>query len=264
VVTLYLLLLVPVLIALFSLMAFAAPRVFATAWDAFGVTWQRAHEAINRREAITSLVSLIQLVVLGLSPVGLALTLAGAARRISGTVWGWTEMRPRARAGLVVASAATVTALFVNWWMNGAYRPIAVGERGALSARAFDIREAVAGESQERSVPPERHPARSKPVSVPRHVRAEPSILRRHPGTQRARTTGSGAAAPQMNAWMVGDGATSTSHDSAATEPSSGTEWAPSDGTTTQTTTETPTDTTPPSTTTPGSTSTTTATTTTP
>src|SRR5919201_5112042 len=106
VVTLYVSLLVPVLIALFSMMVFAAPRVFATAWDASGVTWQHAHAAIDRREAVASLLSVIQLVVLVLSPLGLALTLTAAVRRVLGAVWRWTEPRPRPRAAVVVAASS--------------------------------------------------------------------------------------------------------------------------------------------------------------
>jgi putative peptide zinc metalloprotease protein len=263
VVTLYVLLLVPVMIALFSIMAFAAPRVFATAWDAFGVTWQRAHLAIDRREEITSLVSLIQLVLLGLTPVGLALTLAGAARRISGGLWGWTEMRPRARVLLVAATSATVTALFLNWWTNGAYRPIAVGERGTLSARAFDIRDAVGRESHERSIP--RRPQSSEPAS--QSSRVDPANVPARPETRRDRASGSAAGPDRVtvnpvNPWMAGAGGTSASQNPVAVDPSSSQDWTAPVGTTAEPTTTTPTATAP-STTTP-QTTTTTATTTTP
>jgi putative peptide zinc metalloprotease protein len=259
-VTVYLLLFIPVVIALFSLMALAAPRVFATAWDAFGVTWQRAHAAIDRREEIPSLVSLIQLVLLGLTPVGLALTLGGTARRVTGAVWGWTEMRPPARAVLVTATSATVMALFLNWWMNGVYRPIAPSERGTLSARAFDIRAALGRESQERSVPARPQSRSSESVSVPRQSRAgpsvRPSVLRRHSAAQKARS-GSGIAPAEVNPWTAGAAGTSTSQDPPATEAFPGQEWTTSVGTTTEATTTTPTTTTSASTTSPTTTTTT-------
>jgi putative peptide zinc metalloprotease protein len=145
VVTLYLLLLVPLMVLLFTMMALAAPRVFATAWAALGVTWQHARFAIDRREAAASLVSLIQLAVLGLGPLGLALTFVRAARRVSGGVWRGTETRPRARIALVTVASATLSALFVSWWTNGAYRPVARGERGTISSRVFDARAALEG-----------------------------------------------------------------------------------------------------------------------
>jgi putative peptide zinc metalloprotease protein len=258
VVTLYVILLVPVVIALFSLMAFAAPRVFATAWDAFGVTWQHAREAIDRREEITSLVSLIQLALVVLTPVGLALTLSGAVRRILRAVWGWTEMRPWARAFVVAVTSATVIVLFVNWWTNGAYRPIAAGERGTLSAEAFDIRHAAGRESHGRSAPPRRKPQLRDRVSV-----LERSHLRTGPSTTLHSTTLQRHQATQRDLGTAGADGTDTWQGSAATDP----EWTPPRGTTTDAATTstdqttTPTDTSSP-TTTSASTSTTTATTT--
>ena len=230
VVTLYLLVLVPVVLLLFTAMALAAPRVFATAWDALGVTWQRAHEAIDRREAVMSLVSLIQLAVLTLSPAGLALALVGAARRLSGAVWGWTEMRPRARVFLVAATSATATALFVNWWMNGAYRPIAAGERGTLSARAFDVRAAVERKPQHHSVPRPQHPQSSEPASVPRRSQQSQQLpVRPGMGTSRETTSRSRTGATETN----------TSPDPTATVPS-GSDWTSGDATIDTTTTTVP------------------------
>jgi putative peptide zinc metalloprotease protein len=189
VVTLYVSLLVPVMIALFSMMVFAAPRVFATAWDASGVTWQHAHAAIDRREAVASLLSVIQLVVLVLSPVGLALTLTAAVRRVFGAVWRWTEPRPRARAALVVAASSGAAALFLNWWLKDAYEPVAAGERGTLSARVFDARKSV----ERKLRTPDRSPA---PGSPRRDTHARPETHRRPtvgssrtPSTVHARTT---------------------------------------------------------------------------
>jgi putative peptide zinc metalloprotease protein len=143
VMTTYLLFLVPIMLVMFSMMALAAPRVFATAWDALGATWLHVRQAVDRRQAIASVVSLIQLALLALPPVGLTLTFARAGRRVSGGVWRGTETRPRARAAMVAASSATATALLLSWWTNGAYRAVAAGERGTLSSRVFDAGAAV-------------------------------------------------------------------------------------------------------------------------
>jgi putative peptide zinc metalloprotease protein len=258
VVTVYVSILVPVLIALFSIMAFAAPRVFATAWDASGVTWQRAHTAIDRREEVTSLASLVQLGLLGLSPVGIALTLASAVRRIAAAVWGWTDMRPWGRAVLVAVTSGTLTTLFATWWMNGAYRPIGVGERGTLSARALDVRAVVGRESQHSATP-----LPAEPASAPPRSRVEASILRDHPKTRVNPAPGSGTTTTRVTPWWAGTGGATTSPDQTATDPDPGTEWTAPVGTTTETHGATSTETTPTSTTS-DSTSTTTATTTTP
>jgi putative peptide zinc metalloprotease protein len=237
VVALYVLLLIPVLIALFLLMAFAAPRVLATSWDALGMTWQRVHHSIERRDEVSSLVSLLQLALTTLTPVALALALAGAARRVSSGVWGWTEPRPRTRLFLVAVASATATALFVNWWAVGAYRPIAVGERGTISARAFDPRPGVGRESHDRPVPPRLQRPLSDSNSVPQRSGAEPTIPRMqqsvNPPTRRA-------------------GETTLLPGVATTEPDPGAEWTTSVEAPTETeTATTPTDMTSPSTTTP-------------
>jgi putative peptide zinc metalloprotease protein len=188
VVTLYVSLLVPVLLALFAMMVFAAPRVFATAWAAFGVTWQHLHAAVDRREALASLLSLIQLVVLVLSPVGLALTITAAVRRVFGAVWGWTEPRPRARAVVVAATSALATAFFVNWWLKDAYEPVAAGESGTLSAHVFDVRKSV-----EREPHKVRTPRGRRAPTSPRRSETYPSptvgTAQRTPSTVPAQTT---------------------------------------------------------------------------
>jgi hypothetical protein len=160
--------------------------VFATAWAASGVTWQHAHAAIDRREAVASLLSVIQLVVLVLSPLGLALTLTAAVRRVFGAVWRWTEPRPRARAAVVVAASSVAAALFLNWWLQDAYEPVAAGERGTLSARVFDARKSVEREPQKLRMPRRpRAPTSRRPETHPR-----PTVgSSRAPSTVRAPTT---------------------------------------------------------------------------
>jgi putative peptide zinc metalloprotease protein len=218
VVTLYLLLLVPIVLLLFTMMALAAPRIFATAWDAFGVTWQHGRVAIDRREAVASLVSVIQLAVLALSPLGLALTFASAARRVTRAVWRGTETRPRARAVLVVAGSATLTAVFLNWWTNGDYRPVAAAERGTVSGDDLDVRAALGyprhnSHSPHADTTPKREyvsrPSRSsgiKPRRSDTHTQTPTSPVRRGGTTTRpaARTTttaGSFAGTTDTTAW---------------------------------------------------------------
>ena len=252
VVTAYLLLLVPIMLLLFSMMALAAPRVFATAWDAFGVTWQHARAAIDRREAVASLVSVIQLAVLALSPVGLALTLISAVRRATRAVWRGTEARPRMRALLVVAGSATVTAVFLNWWTNGDYRPVARAERGTLSGKDVDIRAALGYPGHRR--PPVATPKRpnvSRPSGSSRVKPLAPNVRTgpraRRPEVQRRTTTNARSrkvGKTATNSWFVGTTDTTpspaeTTTQDTATTPTL-TEPAPTETTTTPTTTSGP------------------------
>jgi hypothetical protein len=242
------------------MMAVAAPRVFATAWDALHVTWQHAHVAIDRRQAVSALVSIIQLAVLTLPPVGMALTFLRAGRRVSGGVWRGTETRPGTRAVVIAASSAAVTALFLSWWTNGAYRPIRAGERGTLSSRDFDVRAAVGR--------PARHGSNSAPR--PRYPSQRPSGSDRSPApavvpTPRQDQTGTaGTTHPRTKQSPTGAvHGTTTSQDPWTSDPFTTTtdQSTPPPPTTTTTTT---TDTTPTTTTTTTTTSATDGTTTAP
>jgi putative peptide zinc metalloprotease protein len=133
VVTAYVLTIVPLLIVLCALMFVSAPRVFATAAGAFVVHLHAAQRALDARLAVPLIVEAIELVLLVLPPLGLAWTLYRVARRVSGGVWGATEKRPRARNLLVAVTSITATALVLNWWSAGAYRPIGSRDRGTVS-----------------------------------------------------------------------------------------------------------------------------------
>jgi hypothetical protein len=237
---------------LFSMMALAAPRVFATAWDAFGVTWQHAHAAIDRREAVTSLVSLIQLAVLALSPIGLALTLISAARRITRAVWRGTETRPRARAFVLAASSATLTAVVLSWWTNGDYRPVAAAERGTLSRSDVDVRAAFGypRHRRPRDTTPQRPnmsrrsgTSRVKTTPVPANIHTAPHATPRQIKRGATTATHVGTAATTTEESFVGTGDTTpwSSDTTTQDDASTPTVTAPTTTTTTTTTTTAPT-----------------------
>jgi hypothetical protein len=234
------------------------------------VTWQRAHAAVDRREFLISLVSVIQLAILGLSPVALVLTLVRAGRRVSGAVWRVTETRPVARAVVVAVTSATATGLFLSWWMNGAYRPVRAGERGTLSSRILDAQAAIGSWlHHRRSGPTSAHPRPSRSTSLRQrsrpHLRLPAARPTRHGG---ATTSGAGqaqvkdgATRPRATTASQDPGLTTTSPETNAGVSTSAPETTTSTTTTTPTITSPPTTTTTPSTTTPTTGGTTTATT---
>jgi putative peptide zinc metalloprotease protein len=247
VVTLYLLLLVPLMLVLFSMMALAAPRLFATAWDALGVTWQHVQAAIDSRQAAASLVSLLQLAFLALPPIGLVLTFARAGRRVSGGMWRATDTRPGARLVMVAATSATATALFLSWWMNGAYRPVRAGERGTLSARMFDPRADLGRRSHSApvAVTPEPPPRSARPGSGARR-----SPARTGGSTRSDSTTSSDTTRASKRPTTAGTTTTRDAPSTSAPGPATTEQTPPPDTTTTDTSTSTTTTTTPGTTTT--------------
>ena len=261
VMTIYLLLLVPIMLFMFSMMALAAPRVFATAWDALKVTWQHVQVAVDRRQLMASVVSLIQLAVLTLPPLGLALTFVRTGRQVSGGVWRGTENRPRTRAVVVAATSATLTALFLSWWTNGAYRPVTAGERGTLSSRVFSVHAALGRPSHHRSHvdPGQRDRLRAPGSDRTQMTTSTPTSTR--PATQ-DQTAGAGTTLDRANQPQTSTHKTSTSQEAWTGDPVPATTETqtspppPPPATTTQTTTPT-------TTTTPGTTTSTTGGTTT-
>ncbi|TML89070.1 MAG: hypothetical protein E6G08_06270 [Actinobacteria bacterium] len=127
-VTLYVLLLIPLLLGFLTLTVINMPRIFATAYDSFMVT---AHK-LSHASALSLTVDVIQLLVLLLVPLGLVLMFVQLGRKgIVGT-WNVTEGRPVARAGVVLAASAAAAFAAYTWIPSSVYRPIQPGERGTL------------------------------------------------------------------------------------------------------------------------------------
>jgi putative peptide zinc metalloprotease protein len=127
-VTLYVLLLIPMLLFMLGMTVMNLPRVFATTYDSFLVT---AHK-LGHAGGVAIAVDVIQLVVLVLIPLGLVLTFVQLGRKAGVGAWAATEGRPAARAGLVLAGSAAAAFAAYTWIPASVYRPIQPGERGTL------------------------------------------------------------------------------------------------------------------------------------
>src|SRR5205814_10651194 len=95
-VTLYVLLLIPLLLGFLTLTVINMPRIFATAYDSFMVT---AHK-LSHASALSLTVDVIQLLVLLLVPLGLVLMFVQLARRGSVGAWNGAAAPPGAPAGV--------------------------------------------------------------------------------------------------------------------------------------------------------------------
>jgi putative peptide zinc metalloprotease protein len=131
-VTLYVLIVVPLLLFMFTMMVINAPRVFSTAWDSFFVQYHKVQHAFNGGSALHGVIGSLQMLILVLPAVGIVATFWMATRRVGGGIWRATEGRDPARAAYIAAVAAGAGALAYLWWPNGEYRPIQPGERGTV------------------------------------------------------------------------------------------------------------------------------------
>ena len=129
VVTSYLMVLVPVMLFLFAWVVIGAPRLFATAYDSFGLQLDRVREAAGPAEATLGVLD-AGILVLPLAATGLSVSRAGRAAGRGLTRWSRDSV-PR-RIVALAAGAAVVGAVTYIWWPNGDYQPIRPGERGTI------------------------------------------------------------------------------------------------------------------------------------
>jgi len=133
VVTVWVLLVIPVLLLGVAMMALTLPRVVATAWDSAG----RQLDAVSGADGdvLTMAAGVLSLLAL-LLPVASSIYLLGRlAVRLARSRWG--------RVGLVVAALAAAWL----WWPNGEYQPIERDEPLRLqdAARTVSFPEGVQG-----------------------------------------------------------------------------------------------------------------------
>ena len=118
VVTLWVLLVVPLLLLCLLVMVLAAPRVIGTAWESLGR--ERAQAALHWADGqyLEAIGTSLAMGVIALPVLLIAVILGRMLISAVKGLWRWTEGRPvrRAGAGAVVLGLAAVLAL--AWWPN--------------------------------------------------------------------------------------------------------------------------------------------------
>ena len=139
VVTTYVALLVPVLLGLLVVLVMVAPRIFATAYDSFGLQTDRVADAISDGAVALATVGVLQVLLLLLPCLAIVLTATRLGRRGLGALFGWAS-GSALRTTLAAAATLAVAGFAAwTWWPNGDYEPIRPGERGTLSEVAASV-----------------------------------------------------------------------------------------------------------------------------
>ena len=128
----YVLSLVPLLLALLVVLALVAPRMVATAWDALGLQVDRVTAAAGDREILAGIAAVVQSISLALPLLGIALSLGRVGRRAGAGVLGWASGSVWRGAAGLAGSLALAGALAALWWPNGEYQPLRPGEKGTI------------------------------------------------------------------------------------------------------------------------------------
>lgn len=133
VVSVWVLVVVPVLLGTLVLMVVAFPRVAATAWDSVGRQASRFGTAFAEGDVVDMAARLLSVVAIALPVLAMAYIVSRVVGQASTATWRATGDRPGRRAVAVLAALAVVAGLAWAWWPSeDRYRPIQSWERGSL------------------------------------------------------------------------------------------------------------------------------------
>lgn len=133
VVTVWVLTVVPLLLAVAVLMVVTLPRLVGTAWASARAQQAVMTAAFGEGDVLSGLARLLAMVVVIL-PIGATLViLVRLVRQVGGTVWRRTDGRPVRRGLAGVVALAIVAGLAYAWWpVDGRYRAVQAYESGTL------------------------------------------------------------------------------------------------------------------------------------
>ncbi len=133
VVTLWVLVVVPVLLVTLIALLLAAPRVIATAWESLGREWAQAWNHWGAGEYLDGIGAVLAMGAITLPILAMGIVVVGLAVRSVIGLWRRTEGSPVRRAGASALMLALCGALAFAWWPNSEnYQPIRPYEGGTL------------------------------------------------------------------------------------------------------------------------------------
>ena len=144
-VTTWVVALIPLLLGVFGLLIFNAPRIFATAWDSFFVHFDNASDAFSNGKLLSGLAGGVQMATLALPAVGMTATFARGGKRMLTGAWSWSEGSAIRRTLVALVTGGLVGLMAFIWWPNGDYHPIQPGEKGTIQGAVEQFAELETG-----------------------------------------------------------------------------------------------------------------------
>jgi putative peptide zinc metalloprotease protein len=131
-VTLWVLIIVPILLSLSLSAVLLLPKLATTAWDsgqhiAVAIPHQAGHGQL-----IDALASMVRLLALFLPVIGSALVTQKFLRTTVGKARAWSGGSPVRRTVVMAAAATIVAGLAWAWWPSGQYQPVRANQGGTL------------------------------------------------------------------------------------------------------------------------------------
>jgi putative peptide zinc metalloprotease protein len=133
VVTLWVLVVVPVLLFTVAMLVLALPRVLGTAWAKLTAEQDLLGAAWGEGDLVQVAARCLVMAAVGLPILGIVVMLFRTGRMVGRSVWRGTSGHPARRAVAGVVAASMIGGLAYAWWPDDErYRPIQPYERGTL------------------------------------------------------------------------------------------------------------------------------------
>ncbi len=219
VVTVWVILVVPLLLFQLVMLLIHAPRIFATAAHSLAGQAHAISKAFGNANVLGVAGGVLQTLILLLPLVGIVLTFARLGGRIGKGLWRSTEGKPLGRAAASLGMAVVASGLIYTWLPGGAYQPIRQGEKGTVTEGIIAISQIPSGQpglvSEQKAADAGRlvlPPGEDPPVStIPTTtIPPPPTTAAPAPGTATTVPAGSGTTVPAGSGTTVPAGSATT------------------------------------------------------
>lgn len=133
VVTLWVLLVVPLMLMTMLVTVISLPRIVASAAASFTRQWSQMTDRFGAGDLVGGLAKALAVLAVALPIFGVAFMLSRSVRQLVRSVLRTTRGRPGRQAVAAVVAALVIVGLLFAWWPRGNYRPIQATDRGTLS-----------------------------------------------------------------------------------------------------------------------------------
>lgn len=167
VVTVWVVTVVPLLIAMLVLAVVALPRLLGSAWAAVGKQHDVLSSAWTDGDLVQVIARVLAMIAIVIPMAGIIYLLLRVARRIGTTAWQSSAGKPVQRAVVGLLGAAALIGIAYAWFPHGEnYRPIQASDRGTISDIVYALRVEAMGEPRQAVTDAPRPVAATQPLAA--------------------------------------------------------------------------------------------------
>jgi putative peptide zinc metalloprotease protein len=139
-VTAWVLVIVPILVAMSMSAILLFPKLAASAWESGSHLASAVPRQFGDGEVLPGLASAFRIFALALPVLGVVLMVERLVRTRAAKALRWSAGRPERRAILAAAAAGLVALLAWAWWPSGQYQPVRATDRATLASAVRTVR----------------------------------------------------------------------------------------------------------------------------